>query len=428
MVRSSKHNLTFSNQSKLCVVSEFVDLYKDAVLFYIDYLWSTRIDSGKYVLDVGKGLYDCPTFLYTCVKPDTRLSARALKCASTQALAVIKGILNKRKKNELRFLWKLSKGLKDHKLEAKLKNPPTKPTLDKMNCDLNSIVSSITVGENSFDFWVTIKSIFSDIYGFKVILPFKNHKQAKKWQEKGKMLNGVSLTKTSITLRYEVPVVEKKEIGEVIAIDQGKVDMLTTSRKDEFVPDKHSWTFSKILDKMARQKWGSKAFQRTQKHRANHVDWLVKQLNLENVKELKLEEVINIKHGKRTSRVLTHWSNPLIRDSLAKHCEEEGVLLTLVKNEFNSQRCHECGWTQKANRAGKVFQCKKCGCLHDADHNAAMNILHRDELVLLPYGFRNLKLNRKGFFWNKDYLAYDSGEEITVPHTTDKIKFLNNPL
>jgi len=206
--------------------------------------------------------------------------------------------------------------------------------------------------------------------------------------------------------------------GDVIGVDQGLSTLLTTSRDDEFPLDVHGHTLGAILAKLALCKSGSKGFARAASHRKNHINWLVKQLNLSNIKELKLENVENIKFGVCVSRLLKHWSNPLIRDSLIKLGEEQGVLVTLVDNEYNSQRCNKCGWVQKSNRKGKVFHCKHCHHEDDAYANASKNILIRHTLFELPFGFRSLRKNLKGFFWNQNGLFSKIGEEITVPQTT----------
>lgn len=420
MTRSSKHSLKYTNKEKMKVLSEFVDEYKRALIFYINFLWNNRIENGKYILDVSQGLYECPKYIDSKIKPiETRLSGRVLKCVATQASSIVRSVLNKRIKDEDLFEWKKSKNIKDQKLEKRLQKVPMMPDVDKVNCELNSLNATLTSGENSFDFWLELGSLFNDVRGFKISIPFKNHEQAKKWQNEGTIKNGISLSKGMITLRYEVKDVEIKSIGEVIAIDQGLTSMLTTSRGDEFPLDKHGWDLSTILDKLAKCKIGSKGMQRASEHRKNYINWLVKQLNLFDVKELKLEKIENIKYGRNTSRMMKHWSNPLIRDSILKRCEELGVLVTLVENEYNSQRCNKCGWTQKSNRKAKVFLCKHCLNEDDADSNAAKNILNRHLLVEIPFGFRSMKKNLEGFFWNSIGLISKTGEEITVPQFTN---------
>jgi transposase len=419
ITRSSKHSVKFTNKGKLFNLSSFVDEYKNALVFYISYLWNTRLVCGDCVLDVSQGFYECPKFIDNCIKPEiTRLTSRALSCASTQASSMVRSVLNERLKDERKLEWKKSKNMKDERLEKRLQKPPTMPSVDKVKCELNSLNTTLSEGNNTFDFWLELHSLFNDVRGLKFSIPFKNFEQAKKWQTTGEILNGISVSKEMITLRYEVPMEPLKDVGEVIGVDQGLSTLLTTSRGDVFPLDQHGHTLGEILTKLALCKYGSKGFARAASHRKNHINWLVKQLNLSNVKELKLENVENIKFGCLVSRLLTHWSNPLIRDSLLKLGEEQGVLVTLVANEYNSQRCNKCGWVQKSNRKGKVFHCKHCHHEDDADANASKNILIRHTLFELPFGFRALKKNRQGFFWNQFGLFLKTGEEITVPQST----------
>ena len=175
MIRSSKHSIKFSNSGKQKVLSEFVNLYKNAMEFYVNYLWNTTIINDKFVLDIQQGFYDCPKFIDSNVKPiDTKLSGRSLKCASNQASAIVRAVLNKRIKDEQKLEWKKSRNIKDQRLEKKLSNPPTKPNLDKIHCDLNSILCSLSSGNNSFDFWLELHSLFNDCRGFKINIPLKN--------------------------------------------------------------------------------------------------------------------------------------------------------------------------------------------------------------------------------------------------------------
>lgn len=425
MIRSSRHTLKFANSGKMKILSEFLDLYKSALEFYIGYLWSNRIGSGEYVLDVSQGLYVCPKFLDASVKHESRLTGRALKCASTQASAIVRAVLNKRMKDESRLEWKKSLGIKDEKLEKKLLNPPTKPNLNKIYCDLNSITSSLTIGRNSFDYWLVLSSLFKDLRGFRLSLPLKNFDRAKKWSTIGEVLNGISLGKGSVTLRYDVPDVLKRSEGTSFSIDQGLKTMLTTSREDIFPLDPHGHNLESIIDSMARCKNGSKGFHKKVAHRKNYVNWLVKQLDLSNVKEIKLEKITNIKYGRKVSLELKHWSNPLIQEALTKRTEELGVILTLVDNAYNSQRCNHCGWTQKSNRNKKEFLCKNCNHSDDADANASKNIDIRFTLFELPFGFMSLKKNLDGFFWNPLGIYSKDGEDLIVPPTTKNLNLTN---
>ncbi len=404
------------------ILSEFVDQYKSAVEVYIDYLWNNNLSCGKYVLDVSAGLYNCPSMFHWKVSPaGTSLTARALTCASGQACSIVNSVLKKRKKDENKLEWKKKNNIKDEKLQKKLLNKPTKPDLKNFSCEIDSKVSSIMKGDNSFNFWLNLHCFTTTKKAFKVNFPIKNFERALFWQSEGKILNGISINKNQVTLRYEVPDIEKKTKGSTIAIDQGLTSVLTTSRDDVFPDDPHGHTLSSILMKMSKCRFGSKGFKRAVEHRKNHVNWIVKKLDLSNVKELKLEKITNINFGRNTSRLMRHWSNPLIMGSLIKYCEEQGVLVTHVKNEFNSQRCNCCGWTQKVNRKGKLFLCKQCQHTDDADANASKNILIRHLLVELPFGFRTLKKNKDGFFWTEFCLTDKFGEDLRVPQITKTI-------
>lgn len=196
-------------------------------------------------------------------------------------------------------------------------------------------------------------------------------------------------------------------------------DLLTVSNRQEFEADNHGHTMADILWKLARKKKGSKAFGRAQAHRKNHVNWYVKRLNLTDVRELRLEKIVNLGYRSPSSRFLRGFTNTLIENSIQRLCVENGVRLTHVDSEYNSQRCSPCGWTQKSNRQKKVFKCKSCGHTCDADENASDNILVRDTLAWIPFGFRARKLNIAGFFWNPGCLVNVHGEDLTVPPTEE---------
>lgn len=169
MIRSSNHSVKFANKGKLNQLSSFVDEYKKALVFYISYLWNNRLEFGDYVLDVSQGFYECPKFIDRGVKPNTsRLTSRALCCASTQASSMVRSVLNKRLKDERKLEWKKSKNMKDEKLEKRLQKPPTMPSVDKVYCELNSLNTTLSEGNNTFDFWLELGSLFNDVKrGFK---------------------------------------------------------------------------------------------------------------------------------------------------------------------------------------------------------------------------------------------------------------------
>jgi len=106
----------------------------------------------------------------------------------------------------------------------------------------------------------------------------------------------------------------------------------------------------------------------------------LKQLKLDGVKMIVLEDLRYIKHGKRgtfsrqVNRLLSFWSLTRARDWLRCRCEELGVRMIFVSPYKTSQRCHSCGKIDSRNRKGERFRCVSCGHEDDADHNAAKNL------------------------------------------------------
>ena len=159
---------------------------------------------------------------------------------------------------------------------------------------------------------------------------------------------------------------------------------------------------------------GSRSFGSTQEHRKNFINWSINQLNFNNIKELRLEEIVNIGYNKkRKSRFLSHWCNTLIRDKITKRCEEEEVLLNLQSSPYRSQRCSTCGLVRRSNRKGKTYTCSNCGLIIDADYNASLN--HQQDLCFLSTGFRRLNYNIQGFYWKGEGCYSLTGEALTVP-------------
>jgi transposase len=156
-----------------------------------------------------------------------------------------------------------------------------------------------------------------------------------------------------------------------------------------------------ILNTVLKKKRGSNAFKRAKKHQENFINWSINHLNLDNVKQINLEEIWNIGYKNRTTIKLFHWQNTLIRDKIESVCEERGIRLIHQSSTYRSQRCSCCGNVRKSNRKGKIYSCKHCGNIMDADLNAAKN--HEISLPEIPYDLRSLNLNRRnGFMWKED--------------------------
>jgi IS605 OrfB family transposase len=81
------------------------------------------------------------------------------------------------------------------------------------------------------------------------------------------------------------------------------------------------------------------------------------------------------------------WSFAQLGMFLDYKAKRAGLPLVKVDPRFTSQRCNECGHTEKANRKTRdEFLCKACGHSAHADTNGAMNIRLRG-LEILGSGF-----------------------------------------
>ncbi len=338
----------------------------------------------------------------------TNLSARTIQCAGKQTIAIIKGTKQKQNKR----IWMANKLHNDgkHKQARKLesyinKTLMSKPIINNINPELDSRFVKFDFDNNTtFDGIITLTGLYSHQ---KIIIPVKQTKHFNQLSSQGTLKTGIRLNPNHMTVMFDINDSPKITTGAILGIDIGQTDLLSCSNGFQSVPDHHGHTLKAICDKLARKQKGSKAFLRTQNHRTNFINYSINQLNLTGIKEIRIENIKNMRRGRRTSKSLQHWNYPEIFGKIGNKCTDAGVQLKPISPTYTSQRCSHCGWTRKANRRSKSFKCTSCGFMHDADLNAAINI----SLDLKPIGKqeRLAQINRKGFYW----LA--PGQEPIVP-------------
>jgi len=180
--------------------------------------------------------------------------------------------------------------------------------------------------------------------------------------------------------------------------------------------DRHGHSLQSVIKKLSRKKKGSKVFKLAQTHRKNFVNWSINQLDFSGLKEVRLEKIVNIKKGVKTSRSMAHWSNPEIRDKIKHRCEELEVPVVEQSCAYRSQMCHQCSQVRKVNRKGKEYSCSNCGWVGDADFNASKN--HECNLTPIPFSLVGKGLNLgSGFFWKPEGLFKIDGSELIVSDT-----------
>ena len=385
--------------------------------FYVDHLWHNAFHfADGRILDVQRDLYDFPSFIsVTDFKPDeTQLSARALSCAANQALGQVKAATKKRAA-QLYIRTKLrAKDENTAHLDKFLKKFPVKPAIaDSLPAELGDKCATIIRSTGEFDVFVKLYSLgkaFGTIY-----VPIRMHRHANKFLSTGWCLRrGILITGQNINFRWSKDE-ELTSNGDIVGADQGRKTCISLSDGQTTGRDIHGHDLESIIQELTRKKKGSRSFKRKQAHRANYINWSIKQLDLTGIRELRLEKLFQMRTGERTCRAMTHFSYPLIRTAIQNLCFADGVRFTEQSSAYRSQRCSKCGFVCNKNRKGKIFKCRDCGFILDSDINAAKN--HAVDLIPIPFGFQQKKLNRTaGFFWRGDGL-FSSGQELIVPDT-----------
>jgi transposase len=404
---SSKLSTKYANIGKCKRLQAFIADYRLAVGFYVSHIWHTnKIDQQHFQL---------PKYLITTgIDFTSDLSARAKCCAMTQAIGMIKSRVKKLSKIQ----YVIKKHQKQSKNTAKLQSKYDKlltklkmPKTENVFPELASICCSFKIKKTKlFDGFVVLSSLGKK-YG-KISIPIKSTKHRNYLNSICKQLTSFLITDNDVQFRYQIAV-ETKTIGSIEGADQGVSTCVTLSDAQTTPSCVHGYNLSSICKKISKKERGSKAFSRAQAHRTNYINWSIKQLNLDNIRQINIEKLKYLGKGKRTSKFLRAFSYPTIMTAMKKNCYLAGVLVQQQSNAYRSQRCNHCGFVHKSNRHGKLFTCIRCKFTCDADLNAAMN--HRDLLYDLPIRSYHLPNKSTGFYWLSDGIFKADGLERIVP-------------
>ena len=420
IVKSSRHSTKFANIGKQSILQDFLREYHRVIWLLVDYLWETRIEWGdEHVFDIKHQQLDIPMFISTTdIGIETRLSARALKTATGEAIGIVKSRTAKRRKYQYKMKALMRSGdLADaQRMQSKIDSTPlTKPSKSRtLTANLNSICCEfIEVKSAEFDGFLKLKSLGKQ-YG-TIYVPIKNTRHSKQLQSRGYHLMSswqISLDEVCSRWEMEKPTNDVTKT-KIVGIDQGYKTCVTLSDGQVTGHCLHGHDLESIIGTISRKKRGSKGFARAAAHRTNYINWSIKQLNLADVKEVHLEKLRHVRRGRNIGTKLGHWTYTQINEQISSICEELGVPVIEQDSRYRSQRCNDCGWTQKSNRKGKEFCCRRCGVIRDADLNGALN--HEVDIYPLPFGIWHMKMNRVGFYWTDDGIYDSYGQEITVP-------------
>lgn len=412
MIRSSKHLYSGVNPCKLKVIQEFLFEYKLATQSYIDYIWSNTLfdQEDNVCFDIANDKLNLPLFLdYKKIGIITKLSARAQSSALCQALGIIRGLVKIRRVQLWHISRRKSEGLATEYYENRLKKI-SKPILkDNFQAELSSKNIDFKEVDDYFDLFIRLRSSGFDIAN----IPISYHKHSNKWKnmQGAKLLAGVLFSEKYIQLRWYIPDMSIKKTGESVGGDTGYKTIVTLS-DNQITPkqDLCGHSLESINNKLSRQIRSSKNFSQTQDHRKNFINWSINQIDLSKIYKINLEKIDNLFYKNRTSRLMSHFTNSIIENKIKSYGEESGVQIVLKPSMYKSQRCSGCGVVKKSNRKGKLYHCHLCDTKMDADLNSALN--NAIDLPNVPFGFNQLKLNIKGFFWKENGFYDLVGEEL----------------
>jgi IS605 OrfB family transposase len=334
MRRASRVYLTCANVGKVTQLRLFLLLYVNVVNYFIERFWSMNDFSSALADKVITGR----------AVNRFRITARLAQCAAKQAKEIVRS-QKERKVKKMPLL---------HRKVA---------TLD------NRFVKIEEFKGAAFDLGLSFASGLP-----KITIPINQTAHMNRfwghgWQTGSTIRLGLNERGVWVELIFEKERPELRTEGKVIGIDRGFRKAFVTSDGQEIGAE--------LRDQIRRKGKRSKT---ARSHIKTELFRRLKELKLDGVKAIVLEDLRYIKHGKRgtfsrhVNKLLSFWSLTKARDWLRCRCEEKGVRITFVSPYKTSQRCHSCGKIDSRNRKGERFRCMNCGHEDDADHNAAKNL------------------------------------------------------
>jgi len=334
MRRASRIYLTHANAGKVAALKAFLLLYVNVVNYFIERFWSMKDFTAALAERV----------VTSRAVNRFKITARLAQCAAKQAKEIVRS-----------------------QKERKIK---TMPLLRRKVATLdNRFVKIEEFKGASFDLAISFGSGLP-----RVTIPINrtahmNRYFGQGWRVGSTIRLGMNEQGVWIELIFEKERPELRREGKTIGIDRGFRKAFVTSDGQEIGAE--------LRDQIKRKGKRSKT---SYHHIRTELFRRLKQLKLEGVKEIVLEDLRHIKHGKRgtfsrhVNRLLSFWSLTRARDWLRCRCEELGIRIIFVSPYKTSQRCHSCGKIDSKNRKGERFRCVSCGHEDDADHNAAKNL------------------------------------------------------
>lgn len=200
-------------------------------------------------------------------------------------------------------------------------------------------------------------------------------------------------------LVLDLPDIEFKKEGNILAVDAGENNLATTSNGTIHGGGKLRHQRDKFLTRRAKlQSNGSRSAKRclqrvSGKERrrvkeTNHIvsKSIVREAIESGAKIIVLEDLTNIrkriKGNKRIRSRLHRWSWYELQQFVEYKAEAQGIKVLHVNPAYTSQVCSKCDCLGSRNK--HLFKCSNCGSYQHSDCNAAINLLKLGESVVSP--------------------------------------------
>lgn len=347
-IRSSKCSLKWTTERKREVLRSVLQEYGRVVNIFIEQFW-----------------VKCPErkeLLKAVLNPvDTWLTERMKKVAAREAISMVKTA----KANE----WEIPvhKGKRMH---------------------VSSTIASLETPKDAaeFDGWLHLSCMGN---GILLDLPIRFHKHYNKYDAtpNAKRQESYIITEDTVQFSFKIQTGAKRTDGALVGVDTGITALASLSDGEQMGKDIRS-----LIDRRHRCKRRSKGYRRAKNALRQRMNEVAKQVVGSEPRLIVVENLRKMNHKSRSQRrvnksmrrILGAWAYRYWLNRLERACEDNRVVYRSVPPAYTSQRCHACGHTERANRDGEVFLCRKCGFTDNADINAARNILSR--FLTGPYG------------------------------------------
>jgi len=342
ITRSTCCSLKFATAAKRQQLRVILKEYGRTVNVFIEHFWAlkalpTKSQLLKPIVDI----------------PKTWLSARLRKVAAREAISMIVGT---------RKRW----GEK-----AKI------PTHKGRSMYVSSTIADLQDAKDAtkFNAWLMLRSIGNKI---ALDLPIKFHKHFNGLCGRGKRLNSYIISENGVQFAFEIDTGPKRVDGGGIGLDTGINALASMSTGQQYGLDT-----KKHVERIKRCKHGSKGQKRARRALRQRMDEVAKEImETPDLRLVVVEKLRNLNHKTKVKRRLTKnmrrslgaWAYRYWLERVQSRCEDNRVVFRSVPARYTSQRCSVCGHTERANRSGEVFLCRKCGYACNADINAAKNI------------------------------------------------------